>query len=83
MAQLEDAPRASSAVRLRCRDQRLTARQRQLVEHFALGHSNQEVATALELSPNTVRNHLARVRERVGAANRADLIGLAVLVPAL
>ncbi len=83
LAQLEDAPRASSAVRLRCRDERLTQRQRQLVEHVALGHSNDEIAIALELSPNTVRNHLVRVFARVGASNRADLIRLAVLVPAL
>jgi DNA-binding CsgD family transcriptional regulator len=81
LARLEDAPRASSAVRLYCLDERLTERQRQLVEHVALGHSNAEIAAALELSPNTVRNHLARVFARLGASNRADLVRLAVLIP--
>lgn len=83
LARLEDAPRASSAVRLRCRDQRLTQRQRQLVEFVARGYSNAEIAAALDLSPNTVRNHLARVFMRIGASNRADLVRLAVLIPGL
>ncbi len=79
---LEGSPRATSPVQLRCRDQRLTRRQRQLVEHVALGHANHQIAEALGLSPNTVRNHLVRVFARVGASNRADLVRLAVLVPA-
>ena len=64
---------------LRCLDQRLTARQRELVERVALGHTNHEIGQALGLSANTVRNLLAETRRRLGAANRAELVRLAVL----
>jgi DNA-binding CsgD family transcriptional regulator len=64
---------------LRCSDQRLTPRQRELVERVALGHTNAQIAAALSLSENTVRNLLTATRQRIGAANRAELVRLAVL----
>lgn len=67
------------ATRLRCVDQRLTTRQREIVEHVALGHTNVQIGAALELSANTVRNLLAQACRRLGAANRAELVRLAVL----
>ncbi|MCB9591754.1 MAG: helix-turn-helix transcriptional regulator [Sandaracinaceae bacterium] len=69
------------AIGVRCVDERLTPRQRELVEHVALGRTNAEVGRALGISANTVRNTLATIRARVGAANRADLVRLAVLHP--
>ena len=78
---LDDAPRASASVALRCSDGRLTARQREIVEHVALGHTNEAIARALGLSTNTLRNHLAAIFARLGAANRADVVRLAVLTP--
>jgi DNA-binding CsgD family transcriptional regulator len=77
-----DAPRAAARVALRCEDGRLTARQRGIVEHVAMGHTNEQIAAGLGLSPSTVRNHLAEVFRRLGASNRADLVRLAVLTPA-
>lgn len=77
--ELDDAPRTGAPVRLQCRDTRLTSRQRQIVEHVALGHRNADIAQALGVSANTVRNTLARIFTRIGASNRADLIRLAVL----
>ncbi|MCE9574412.1 MAG: helix-turn-helix transcriptional regulator [Deltaproteobacteria bacterium] len=65
--------------RVACLDQRLTPRQREIVEYVALGHTNAAIARALRLSPNTLRNHLVRVFARLGAANRADVVRLAVL----
>jgi DNA-binding CsgD family transcriptional regulator len=62
-----------------CRDQRLTSRQRQIVEGVALGRTNRQIAEALGVSPHTVRNILAEVCERLGAGNRADVVRLAVL----
>lgn len=62
-----------------CRDQRLTARQRQVVEGVALGRTNRQIAETLGVSPHTVRNLLADVCERLGAGNRADVVRLAVL----
>jgi DNA-binding CsgD family transcriptional regulator len=78
---LDAAPSAVVPVRLACTDQRLTARQQEIVEHVALGHTNDEIASALGVSPNTLRNHLARVFAKLGASNRADLVRLAVLTP--
>lgn len=80
---LDDAVRAQQPVRLVCRDDRLTARQREIVEHVALGHTNAQIGGALGVSPNTIRNLLARVFERLGASNRADVVRLAVLRPDL
>lgn len=62
-----------------CRDQRLTPRQRQIVEGVALGRTNWQIAETLGVSPNTVRNLLAQVCQRLEAANRADVVRLAVL----
>jgi DNA-binding CsgD family transcriptional regulator len=62
-----------------CRDQRLTPRQREVVEAVALGRTNRQIAEMLHISANTVRNTLAEVCERLGAGNRADVVRLAVL----
>ena len=64
---------------VRCLDERLTARQRQVVEYVALGRTNAEIGTALGISPHTVRNLLVKVCARIGAANRAEVVRLAVL----
>jgi len=75
------APRVASPTRLICADGRLTARQREIVEFVAMGHTNAEIARALGVSANTLRNHLAAIFVRVGASNRADLVRLVVLTP--
>lgn len=74
---LED--RGVPIARLRCEDGRLTPRQRDLVEHVALGHTNEEIALALGISPNTARNQLAVVFRKLDASNRAEVVRLAVL----
>lgn len=62
-----------------CRDQRLTVRQREVVEGVALGRTNRQIGDLLGISANTVRNTLAEVCERLGASNHADVVRLAVL----
>ena len=76
---LDGLAQAPVPVRLVCRDQRLTERQREIAEHVALGHTNAQIGDALELSANTVRNQLAMIMKRLGAGNRADVVRLAVL----
>ena len=78
---LDDAPAASTPIGLVCDDQRLSHRQREITEHIALGLTNREIAAALGLSPHSVRNHVVRIFEAIGAANRADVVRRAVLVP--
>jgi DNA-binding CsgD family transcriptional regulator len=64
---------------VRCLDERLTARQREIVEYVALGRTNAEIGTALGISIHTVRNLLVKVCARLQAANRAEVVRLAVL----
>ncbi len=65
--------------RLACVDQRLTPRQREIVVLVALGHTNEAIGAALGISPNTVRNLLVQVRARLGVANRAEIVRVAVM----
>jgi DNA-binding CsgD family transcriptional regulator len=76
---LTDETPGGLPTQLRCLDQRLTSRQREIVERVALGHTNGQIGEALGLSVHTVRNLLTETRRRVGAANRAELVRLAVL----
>jgi DNA-binding CsgD family transcriptional regulator len=76
---LDGAERARVPKALRCEDSRLTPRQREIVTHVAMGHTNAEIAEALAISPNTLRNALADAFRRLGASNRADVVRLAVL----
>jgi DNA-binding NarL/FixJ family response regulator len=50
----------------------LTARQQQVLLLLAEGKSNKVIARALEMSENTVRNHVAALLDRLGAANRHE-----------
>jgi DNA-binding CsgD family transcriptional regulator len=76
---LEHKSLSGPPAQLRCVDQRLTARQREIVERVALGHTNAQIGSALGLSENTVRNLLTEARRRLGAANRAEIVRVAVL----
>lgn len=53
---------------------RLTHRQVQLMNLVADGLSNKEIATSLNLSQFTVKNHLRRVMRQVQATNRNDAV---------
>jgi DNA-binding NarL/FixJ family response regulator len=81
-ATLDQAQQREIPLKLVCRDQRLTARQREVAELLALGHTNEAIATALGVSANTTRNHLAKMFTRLGAANRTEFVRLVTLSPA-
>jgi len=51
----------------------LSARERQIMALLAGGASNAEIAQTLFVTPNTVRSHLDRIRDKTGARNRAEL----------
>ena len=53
---------------------RLTERERQIVEHAALGFTNKEIASALGISDATVRVLMARAARRVGVHSRRELL---------
>jgi len=54
----------------------LTFRQRQLVSLIAKGMSNKEIASNLNLSECTVKNHVYRIMKHVEAESRQDAVDL-------
>ncbi len=52
----------------------LTPRQRQVLAALARGRQTKEIARDLGVSEATVKTHLARARERLGAATRAEAV---------
>jgi DNA-binding NarL/FixJ family response regulator len=55
----------------------LTRRQQEIVPLIAQGLSNKEIADQLNLSQQTVKNHIHRIMRRVGASDRTEVSGLA------
>ncbi|TCO57184.1 helix-turn-helix transcriptional regulator [Actinocrispum wychmicini] len=55
----------------------LTVQHRAVLDHLAEGDSNREIATALHLSRDTVRTHVAHLCERLSARNRTHLVTVA------
>ncbi len=55
----------------------LTPRQLQLIQLVANGLTNKEIASSLNLSEFTVKNHIRRVMRRVEAVSRYDAVDLA------
>jgi len=62
-----EAPGVTRAVR-----PAVTARQADVLRLVALGYSNKEIARDLDLSPATVKTHVAQALAAIGAANRTD-----------
>ena len=54
----------------------VTGREREVLGFVQLGYTNADIAQAIGTSVNTVRNHVAALLAKVGAANRAELVGL-------
>jgi len=52
----------------------LTLRQQQLVRLVAKGLTNKEIASQLNLSEFTVRNHIHRILKQVNAASRSEAV---------
>lgn len=58
---------------IRC-DSGLTRRQQQLVPLLAKGLTNKEIASHLNLSEQTIKNHVHNILRRVGANNRFEVL---------
>jgi DNA-binding CsgD family transcriptional regulator len=55
----------------------ISARELTVLQELAAGRSNKEIAAALDVSPNTVKTHVARVYEKLGAKRRTDAVNRA------
>ncbi|GAA1529694.1 response regulator transcription factor [Streptomyces albidochromogenes] len=55
----------------------LTVREREVLVQVAGGHSNDEIAEQLAVSPLTVKTHVNRAMAKLGARDRAQLVVIA------
>lgn len=55
----------------------LSAREMTVLREIAAGRSNKEIAARLGVSPNTIKTHVARVFEKLGARRRTDAVNRA------
>ena len=69
---------AKAAETMRGNINRLTTRERQVLEQVALGHPNKVVAHNLDISPRTVEIHRSRVIEKLNARNLSHLVRIAI-----
>jgi DNA-binding NarL/FixJ family response regulator len=56
----------------------LTERQREILQLVAQGHTSEEIADMLHLSPKTVMSHRANIYSRLGTSNLAEIIKVAI-----
>jgi DNA-binding CsgD family transcriptional regulator len=52
----------------------ISPREAAVLAELAAGYSNKEIARRLDISPNTVKTHVARVYEKLGATRRTDAV---------
>lgn len=55
----------------------ISARECEVLEMLAAGHANKVIARRLDISPNTVKTHIARLYEKLDVASRTQAIGKA------
>ncbi len=58
--------------------ERLTPREKDVLEHLVAGRSNKEVGLKLGISPRTVEIHRARLMEKMSASSLAHLVRMAI-----
>jgi DNA-binding NarL/FixJ family response regulator len=57
---------------------RLSPRERQILAGVAVGASNKQIAARCDVSPNTVKFHLARLFQKLGVTTRAEAVATAI-----
>jgi two-component system response regulator FixJ len=60
------------------RIERLTPREREVLERLVVGHANKVIAAELDISPRTVEVHRARVMEKMQAESLSHLVRMAL-----
>ena len=58
--------------------ERLSAREREVLALLALGHSSREIGQKLNVSPRTVDEYRARLKDRLGLERRPELVRFAL-----
>jgi DNA-binding NarL/FixJ family response regulator len=64
---------ATAYARSRAILERLTPREREIVEGLARGRTNAEIAADLHLSTATIKAHISRLLDKLGMNNRTQV----------
>jgi DNA-binding CsgD family transcriptional regulator len=56
----------------------LSAREAQVLQRMALGHTNRQIAEELSISTNTVQRHVSNIFTKLGLHNRAEAVAYAL-----
>jgi DNA-binding NarL/FixJ family response regulator len=56
----------------------LSRRETEILQKVAFGATTKEVARDLDISPHTVKTHLERIFEKLGANDRAQAVAIAI-----
>ena len=65
----QPAPPVASAARV---DALMSTREREVLERIAAGDSNKIIARVLDISPHTVKRHVANILDKLGLASRGQ-----------
>ena len=68
----------SSAADQKYEDLPITPREMQVLQHITSGQSNKEIARSLEISVETVKEHVQNVLRKLGVNDRTQAAVLAV-----
>ncbi|MGH7426191.1 MAG: response regulator transcription factor [Candidatus Methylomirabilales bacterium] len=60
------------------RVQRLTARETEILQHFAAGRTSAEIAERLDISPHTVRTHVQNILTKLGVHSKLQAVTAAI-----
>lgn len=71
---LDEFARQSGAGAAEAAAARVSAREREVLELLTRGAVNKEIAAALGISENTVKNHLKSIMEKLHAENRVQVV---------
>jgi DNA-binding NarL/FixJ family response regulator len=72
------AAAALIAQRRRNRNRELTQRERDVLRLLADGHANEQIGAILTISPQTVRTHVQKAMEKLGASTRVQAVATAL-----
>lgn len=53
----------------------ISEREYTVLEQLAAGRTNKEIARELNISPNTVKTHVARLYDKLSVSNRTEAVG--------
>lgn len=58
--------------------QELSPRQREILESLTRGLTTNQIASTFDISPESVKTHVAKLFEKIGAANRSEAVAIAL-----